>query len=822
MNRMNKMASGPMIVAAAIAASASMVPAAPIYWGAAGTTNSWGVTANWYLDAAETSVSSALPTINDDVIFNTTPDAALGGSISVGLDIAAKSLTFNTSAATTLSQSGNRVLTLGTGGITVNSGAGNATLGISTNTLLVQLAGDQTWTNNSTSTLNVRSFRVSNTASGPVALTLNAANTGGISFNLSAGDSPDATKPLSVVVDSTGSGTVTMVGSAYTGGTTVKRGVLTTNGTLGSGDISLGEVAGTGDARLNATGGVANNIIVQTGTGSRAITGTGSGNFQGNIALNRDVALGSVSGAGQSITYSGDISGNGGITVGRVATGTASPTVTLSGNSTFTGKTTVESAILVVSSLNSVVGGSASSNLGAPTTIANGTISFSTVASSTLRYIGEGETTDRVIDMAGTTLGVTLEQAGTGHLKFTSDLSTSGNGNKTLALRGATEGTAEFAGTIANSTGTTIISKQDSGTWRLSGLNTYTGSTTIAGGVLEVTKLANANVASSIGAPTSTVGSTVLNGTGTLRYIGTGDSTNRVFTIGGGGGGSLDASGTGAIVFANSSNSAFGSGNVAYVLNLIGVNTDNNTYAANQGNNGTGAFSITKSGTGTWVLSGNSTYTGPTTVSGGLLKITGSLGNTAVSVEDTATLSGSGSIGGAVTVNAGGTLSPGNSPGIQNVGGLVLNDGGHYNWQMLDAAGIAGTGYDSYNLTGSLDLAGLTGTTPFNINLWSLASTGPDVNGNAANFDNSAEQSWTLIATPNAITGFSAADFAVNVAAFNGTGGFSNALAGGTFTVGLSGDGTDLVLNYTPVPEPSAIALIAIGFVGLARRRRDA
>jgi autotransporter-associated beta strand protein len=517
-----------MLAAAAMSTLASSAAsAAPIYWGAAGVTNLWATSSNWYTDAAETAVSGSVPVSTSDVYFNTTPDNALGGTITVGTDIFANSLTFNTSATTTLSQSGNRVLSLGTGGITANSGA--ATIGVSTNSLSVQLTGSQTWTNNSSNTLNVRTFRASNSATGPVELTLNAAGAGAITFNLSAQDSPDATKALSIVIDSAGANSVNMVASGYTGGTTVKRGFLNTSGTLGTGSIALGLAGGTNDLRLNATGAVANNITVASGTGLRALTGSGSGDFQGNITLNRDVSIGSVSSSGQTLAVSGNISGNASITVGRIAGGTSNPTVTLTGDSTFTGKTIVESAVLVVDSLNSVSGGSSSSALGAPTTVANGTISLSAVSSSTLRYIGTGETTDRVIDMAGATNGVTLEQAGTGHLKFTSNLTSTGNGAKTLTLRGATAGTAEISGNIPNSTGSIALNKSDSGTWRLSGEgSTYAGITTVAGGVLEIIKIANINSPSSIGAPTIAVGPTVLNGGGTLRYIGAGDSTNRV------------------------------------------------------------------------------------------------------------------------------------------------------------------------------------------------------------------------------------------------------------------------------------------------------
>jgi len=193
-----------------------------------------------------------------------------------------------------------------------------------------------------------------------------------------------------------------------------------------------------------------------------------------------------------------------------------------------------------------------------------------------------------------------------------------------------------------------------------------------------------------------------------------------------------------------------------------------------------------------------------------------------ITLANSSTLIGTGTITtGALAVASGATLSPGNSPGTLTLGATTLEGGGNYNWQMLNAIGVAGTGYDTITLTtgAALTLNNTSGN-KFNINLWSLSSILPDVNGNAANFNNALSQSWTLFSTDQAISGFSANKFAVNVAANDGTGGFSNGLAGGAFGVALADGGTDLVLTFTAVPEPGAWLLGALGLAAGALRRR--
>jgi hypothetical protein len=81
----------------------------------------------------------------------------------------------------------------------------------------------------------------------------------------------------------------------------------------------------------------------------------------------------------------------------------------------------------------------------------------------------------------------------------------------------------------------------------------------------------------------------------------------------------------------------------------------------------------------------------------------------------------------------------GNSPGTLNInGGIDWLGGGNYNWQIVGLTGTAGTvsTWDLNSATGILDLTAFTTRSEFNINLWSLSSTSPDVSGNLTGFNN--------------------------------------------------------------------------------------
>jgi autotransporter-associated beta strand protein len=237
-----------------------------------------------------------------------------------------------------------------------------------------------------------------------------------------------------------------------------------------------------------------------------------------------------------------------------------------------------------------------------------------------------------------------------------------------------------------------------------------------------------------------------------------------------------------------------------------------------------GSFGLTKTGDQRLTLTGSAnTYSGATTVAVGTLalgsnallpnspSITIAAGATldvsakasgyAVAVGQT--VGGAGTVAGGLIVGTGATLAPGASPGTLSVTqGVTWASGGNYNWEIVDAAGTAGSpsGWDLVNVGGALTI-GANSSSPFVLNLWSLS--GGTTSGAAINFDATQQFTWKIASAAGGITGFAADAFTINTAPANGTGGFANSLAGGSFSVAQSG--SDLNLVFTPASTPGAV-----------------
>ena len=271
----------------------------------------------------------------------------------------------------------------------------------------------------------------------------------------------------------------------------------------------------------------AQSLTIGDGTGTKTIQVlTGSHSITAAVALASNVTADVL--GGQTLALAGQVSGAGTLTK------TSGGTLRLTGSNTYTGDTTV----------------------------AGGTVEFTAGA----------------ISSGVVTLGGGGVKYATGN---TEDLSAK---TVNLAFGGGTVDTGGNDVTFANSIGNFGVgglTKSGSGTLTLQGANTYTGQTTVRGGVLSVaadTNLGDAGTAAGV----------VLDG-GTLRTT-AGFTTSRVVTTAAGGG--IDVPGE------------------ADTLTLNGVVT--------------GAGLITKSGSGTLVLVGaNTAYTGGLTLAGGTVTLGG-------------------------------------------------------------------------------------------------------------------------------------------------------------------------------------------------------
>jgi autotransporter-associated beta strand protein/T5SS/PEP-CTERM-associated repeat protein len=413
------------------------------------------------------------------------------------------------------------VSSIGTPGITSNLGT-NGTINLGATTVagtlkytgtgetsdkVINLAGTTGGGIIDQSGTGLLKFSSSLTASGVGSKTLTLQGSGIGEFDGAIVDSGGVN---TTAVTKTGTGTWTLTAAgAYSGTTTISNGTLLlgNDAALGTGQLTLGAgtIAASGGARSIANSTVLTGTSVTIGgSDSFTISGTftnSGGNrtltvhntaittLSGTVSLSNSGTSRTLTIAGTGNTYiTGDIS-NGSTSTASGLTKTGAGTLAVSGVNTYAGKTSIQNGTLSAASLNKVIGGSASSNLGAPITVANGTIPLGfTTSTGTLAYSGIGETTDRVIDLAGTTGGGTIDSSGTGALSFSSTFTATGPGSKTLTLQGSNTDDNSISGAIVDNSATnkTSLTKSGGGNWILAGANTYSGPTTVSAGALVV------------------------------------------------------------------------------------------------------------------------------------------------------------------------------------------------------------------------------------------------------------------------------------------------------------------------------------------------
>ncbi|MHA7775783.1 autotransporter-associated beta strand repeat-containing protein [Roseibium sp. M-1] len=374
-------------------------------------------------------------------------------------------------------------------------------------------------------------------------------NSGTLAFNRSDDVTFGGIISGSGAVSHLGAGTTTLTGAnTYSGGTTISAGTLRLGGggsLDASGDVTIGS-SGTFD--LNG-----NDQTVGALSGAGIVT-LGSGTL---TAGNGDATS----------TFSGAIGGTGGL----VKTGLG--TLTLSGSNTFTGGTSISAGTLAFGSSDDVTFGSVISGSGAVSQVGAGTLTLS----GTNTYSGGTRVSSGVLaassdaNLGDASGGLTLDG---GTLRFGAAFDLAATRVVTLASGGIID-TNGFDTTLASAiVGSGGLSKIGEGVLTLTGSNTYSGGTTISGGVLAASSDASLGDAS---------GGLTLDG-GTLQFGAAFDlAETRAFTLASDG--SIDTNGFDTTL--------------AQVVS--------------------GSGGLTKTGGGTLTLTGSNTYSGGTTISGGVL-----------------------------------------------------------------------------------------------------------------------------------------------------------------------------------------------------------
>ena len=492
-----------------------------------------------------------------------------------------------------------------------------------------------------------------------------------------------------------------------------------TQSAIGTGAITLGNATTSGGIRWRGSAGgneVSDKDFVLRGTnsilanGATGATLTLDGALNSTVAGNKAITLAGYS--GNRLIVNGLINEflgtTNSVTIGASSSGTVvlgntgnsfSGAVTI-GQATADQSTVLETAQIGNSGNNSTLGKNGTINIG----------STSASRAATLRYVGTGETSDKVINLSGTEGGAILEQAGaSGNLKFTSAITGTGIGVKAITLKGNAAATGELAGNIADGSGGVISLVKGGGgggTWILSGSNSYSGTTTVAanevGGTL--LKLMGTNALST---KTVIAGSSAYSNVGTVNFGTAGDYTANSFGNSTTSGNNLamtnSSGGVVNLTFTNDINYFTLGNNGGKILtnssaNLnilfkggvdIGSSEANDNTFTGAGNfrvdgaitsTGAGVRGLTKSGAGTLTLAGaGNNYSGTTDVKEGTLLLTNSAtltGSTALKVSTTNTVSSASSTRtAAATLNvaSGSSLLSGSTTTVYSGGNLIMN-----------------------------------------------------------------------------------------------------------------------------------------------------
>ena len=799
-------------------------------WNNTGT--NWTSATSWTNGVQPSSTSSS--TTTDEIQFGNF--GASNNTVVLTSTRAARNITFLTNANPYLINSFNGTQTLSSSGGITNNSTATQTFNIN----LENANGNNTWSQTAGGALVFNNLVTLTTASSATSRTLTLAGGGTFTFNnsLNQGGTSAAGK---VVINATG-GTVNLnAANTLGGGITITAGTVNFSnaGSLGTGVLELGSTTGTtyGNSVLNNASGGAINLTGVTGIlwSGTSPAGIQIGTTASTSANNIDFGAGLVTAA---TDRSMNIAGTGvTISMGTLTASGTSASYTYKidgvGNTLDLDGWRISGATTPTQAVQHKISGTANLNIGA---IVNGTGAFANGVGfntdGTTRLIGNNTYTGATeFTGGGTNIISGNNSAAVGNVTIAG---TSGSGkmpvvrldnvnaiSSSSSLLGANSnaqmGTIDFNAsttyTFNSFLGNNMIFTNSYGQFSVvtftNAVNTLTSSAGNGGGRSLLNNSSNLSI---VFDGNLDIGSTSTGLNNTIGGIGDWLVKGNIFSTTVGSTRGLNKTGTGQLELRGANN--YNGDTVISGGTLLVATGASITGSASQLSGGTldvrGTIgSITQSGgtllvsgtAGTTVInSGTSTVNaggiiGSATINGSLLSVNGSAGD--VLVNSGGTLGGSGSVQG-LTLN-GGTVAPGNSPGLLTA--YELNgSNGTFQFQ-LGAPTTRGTTYDAINVTTLLTLGANTGFTFETLNSYTYAMGDVYDLFDFASIDVSAfDNSVLLAALPDLDTANSNLEWNVT-----------------NFT-------TDGIVNV--IPEPSTLSLMFGGLTGLIalrimRRRRN-
>ena len=613
--------------------------------GAAGGTG--GVSANSVLaqtSSASTGALAITASNNETLVFTNYPNLSLGsiGNNTYGGNLTISGSTYRLGGGGgTLTYpaaiTGSVGLALGAGPGTVVLTAGNNYSGPTTITAGSLMLGNLNAAQNSTVTVNANNglgfaagidAPVIGALGGSGSVGLQDASAAAVVLNVGGNN---ATTTYSGVLSgsgglaTTGTGMLTLSGSSnYSGGTTISSGTLVAanNSALGTGAVTISPAATATLDFISAAPSISG--LGTSGAGAASVV-------LGNLSASSSTLL-TIGASNANTTFAGtigDLSHSAAAAIGALAkTGTC--TLTLSGSDSYTGGTTItggmvlfsgsaavptSGAITISSGAVAAVGGTATAGsvLGLTNSASAGVLAITGADSETLSFASPNCPNLSLGSIGNNTFSGSLTQSGStyrlGGGGGTLTFATAINGSAGLAL-GAGPGTVVLTASN-NYSGPTVV---NTGTLQLgTGLAGQDGSIGNTSGVTNNSALVyNLNGNQAAAYAVSGSGSLTKAGPGALTL--TAGNTYSGPTVISGGTLQLGTAGLSGPDGSIASTSGV-TNNAALVYSLSG----NQSVAYSIGGSG----SLTKAGPGTLLLTSSNTYSGPTIINGGTLKLQG-------------------------------------------------------------------------------------------------------------------------------------------------------------------------------------------------------